>query len=173
MPLAFWVVEASLVLAWYVAGCGGEPVVHSPADSALVAIRSLRSATSTNHCAFWPGLHADPAAGGEGLAVSDRRTAATPMGLGGIAFASFALPDQLQSAAPWCPPAFQLAGDACERDHGELRSFARGISLSWLCCTDRDEALSYAAARRQRWPAGCFCGRYRFCSVAIGSAEHQ
>ena len=89
------------------------------------------------------GLHADPAVGGAGLAFSDRGSSSNTHGawlhcLRQLCFAGSAAVCRSAGASP----ALQLVGDACERDHGELRRLTVGSLLSLaVLVTDRDQAL--------------------------------
>ena len=64
-------------------------------------------------------------------------------------FASFALPDQLQtSRPPGAGPAFQLAGDARERDHGQLCRWWGSLLALGVLLADRGHGSSCVASLR-------------------------
>ena len=121
------------------------------------------------------GLHPHPAAGGAGLASPIVAAAATPMGLGCIAFASFALPDQLQSAAPLVPALrsswLVMHVSVIMVSYAALLVGSL-LSLAVLV-TDRDQALELRSEFDRQWwlSPGGFCVQWWFRSAAIGSAS--
>ena len=121
---------------------------------------------------FRAGPALSPSCWWNGLASPIAAAAATPMGLGCIAFASFALPDQLQSAAPLVPALrsswLVMHVSVIMVSYAALLAGSL-LSLAVLV-TDRDQALNFAAALSA---VVAFVRLYRRRMVVLFSCNHS
>ena len=159
-------------------GCRRQPALHRTVGPALVAIRALPHQQSLRIALLLGlGLHAYPAVGGAGLAFTDRGGSGYTDGarLYRLRQLCFARPVAV-CGSPGACSALQLAGDARERDHGQLCRLACGISslTGGVGYGSRPGSGAAQQFHRQWWiSAGRLWSEWWFCCPAIGAAEHH